>query len=410
MRAKQRQIIKIGSLYTGMHASYWTSLCAFSGFLAVYLGFYGFNDLQIGLTASLISVITLAFQLFISSYSDNHPNIPIKRILGAIYAVLMGMVVLLSLLPLPFVLMLIVYSMAGGLFNGIPGLQNALIIQFVNAGIRINFGWPRGMGALSYALGAYFIGLLLESYPASILMPICLVLLCANFFFTLLLPLPLQDQDQGPIPSLAQAQARTSFVQLLKKSKVLLVFLVSGVFMNAGSSNVALFLPRIIESNGGSKAELGLAMLIQAGVEVPMMLASPWLMRRFRLRNLLSLSLIAYVIKAGMIVFLNGMTSVYLAMAVSILCFGIYCVCSVYFVSDIVAQNEMVRAQTLVMVSSALAAILSNLVSGYIVNTFGISRLNQICLLLQLIAAALMLYSSRLQQGEEAPALKQTGL
>lgn len=405
MQGRHQQIIKIGSLYAGMHASYWSSLCAFSGFLAVYLAFYGFNDLQIGLTASLISVITLGFQLFISSFSDSHPNIPIKRILAAIYFVLMGMVVALSLIPLPFVLMLLVYSMTGGLFNGIPGLLNALIIQFVNAGIRVNFGWPRSVGALFYALGAYFIGLLLESYPASILMPICLVLVCINLIFTIAIPEPKQDEDQGPIPSLALPQARTTFAQLLSKSKVLLFFLLSSLFMHAGTSNTALFLPRIIQANGGGKADLGLAMLIQAGVEVPMMLLSPLLLRRFRLRNLLTLSLFAYAVKAAMIVFLDGMAAVYLAMAVSLCCFGIYCVCSVYFVSNLVAPNEMVRAQTLVMVSSAMAAILSNLASGYLVNTFGIHRLNQICLLLQLVAAGLMLYSSRLQRQEETPSL-----
>ena len=146
---------------------------------------------------------------------------------------------------------------------------------------------------------------------------------------------------------------------------------------------------------------LGLAMFIQAGVEMPAMFITPLLMRKFRARAILSLSVFAYFIKSVMIYFSGGIIGIYMAMAFSLFCFGLYGITSVYFVNDIVRQNEKVRAQSLVTASGALSAILSNSVAGWVVQTYGINMLNLICVILQVIAASLMVYCAWLQLQNE---------
>ena len=401
MQRQSAKAFKIESILAGMHSSYWLSMCAFSGFMAVYLTFYGFSDTLIGLTASAISLISIIFQLSISSFSDINAHVPLKKIITVIYLFILGLVALLALVPMPVILMLFVYSLAGGLKNGLPGLYNAQIIQFVNAGLPINLGWPRGVSALLYAIFAYFLGLLLESYTASILMPICLICIVIAIIMVLAMPKPEQVVEDEAIPSLAQPANKTSLRQLLSASRVMQMFLLSAVFMSAGQSNTFVFLTRVVESKGGNEAVLGLAMFIQAGVEMPAMFITPLLMRKFRARAILSLSVFAYFIKSVMIYFSGGIIGIYMAMAFSLFCFGLYGITSVYFVNDIVRQNEKVRAQSLVTASGALSAILSNSVAGWVVQTYGINRLNLICVILQAIAASLMVYCAWLQLQNE---------
>lgn len=401
MRQGAARTFRIEAIFAGMHFSYWLSMCAFSGFMAVYLSYYGFSDGLIGLTASAVSIITIAFQLGISSFSDRNSHIPLKRIITVIYLVILGLVAVLALVPLPLILMMLAYSLAGGLASGLPGLYNAQIIQFVNAGLPVNLGWPRGISALVYALFAYLLGLLLEHHAASILMPICLICITVAILMVLLMPRPEQVTEDSAIDDLAQPPDRTGLFHMLASSGVLRAFLLSAIFMSAGQTNVMVFLTRVVESQGGNEGALGLAMFLQAGVEMPAMFLTPLLLRHFRARAILAFSVTAYFIKALMVLFATGIGGVYAAMAFSVFCFGLYGITSVYFVNGIVRQNEKVRAQALVTASSALAAVASNSMAGWVVQAYGIKRLNLVCAVLQLIAAALMIWAALQQANSE---------
>lgn len=408
MRPKNPKSFMIESRFAAMHSSYWLSFCAFSGFMAVYLSHYGFSDSMIGLTAALISAVTIFYQLGISTFCDNHPRVPLKNIILIVYLVILALVAVLALVPMPVVMMMLVYSLTGGLANGMPGLYNAQFVQFINAGFPLNMGWPRGMSAILYALFAYFLGLLLESYTASILMPIALVCIVVAIVMALVVPRPEQVVENTPIPDLATPPERTSLVRLLRGNQVLAVFLLSGFFMSAGQTNTMVFLARVIEQKGGSEAALGLAMFLQAGVEMPAMLLLPRLLRRYRARAILTISATAYFIKAVIIYLSSGIIGIYFAMAFSVFCYGLYGVTSVYFVNDIVRHNEKVRAQSLIYISGALASIIGTSAAGVAVQGLGIGALNLICMALQAVAAILMAFCALLQhkKDKQIPSMK----
>lgn len=398
---KVKGTFAIETIFAGMHSSYWLSMCSFSGFTAVYLAYYGFSDGQIGLTASAVSLITIIFQLGISSFSDVNAHIPLKKIITAIYLAILGLVATLALVPLPLVMMMLVYSLAGGLANGLPGLYNAQIIQFVNAGLPVNLGWPRGVSALVYAIFAFLLGLLLENYSPSILMPICMVCLVLATLMVLVMPRPEQVVEDEAIPSLAQPLPKSGFLQMLRQNKVLSAFLISAIFMSAGQSNTMLFLTRVVGSRGGNEAALGLAMFLQAGVEMPAMFLTPLLLRRFRARAILGFSVTFYFIKSLIILNTTGLAGIYTAMISSVFCFGLYGITSVYFINSISRANEKVRAQSLVTVSGALSAIISNSTAGWVVETYGIQQLNLICSIMEMCAAILMIYCAFLHAKQE---------
>lgn len=396
----RKEAFNIEVLYAGLQSSYWLGVCIFSGFMAVYLGYYGFSDPLIGFTSSLISLITVAFQLFVSSYQDKHSHIPIKRTASYIYLAVLVLAALLALVPLPIVLMLLVYSLAGGLVNAIPGLYNALIMQFVNLGLPVNLGWPRGISAIAYALAAFFLGLALERYEANILMPLCLAAFVIALVFILVMPKP--ENAKGAMPPVRSGlTGNTSFRQLLGSNKVLQLFLLASVVMNAGQSNTQLFLPRIIAFAGGTKSDLGLALFIQVGAEMPGMALTPWLLRRYRARAILTISFASYLAKMIIVLFSKSMPGILSATAVSLMCFGLYGISSVYFVNDIVQPQERIRAQVLVSMSGALAAIFANPLAGVIVERFGVHTLNIICVICQAMGLGLMLLCAALQNHQE---------
>ncbi|HSK69733.1 MAG TPA: MFS transporter [Candidatus Limnocylindria bacterium] len=408
MRRPSSNGFRIEAVFAGVYSSFWMGYAPLAGFLAVYLTYHGISDTSIGVTASAIAMLTIGFQLAVSSFSDAHLSIPVKRIILAVYFTILALVTLLALIPLPVALMLVVFALALSLSNTMPGLINAQILQFINSGQRVNIGWPRGTASIAYAFTAFYIGRLVENYSPSILMPLCLVITVFGVIIALMMPVPSRDEDEGAIPALAEPIRKTSLRQMLAASPVLQLFLLSVIFMSAGQSNVALFINRVVEHVGGNRADLGLAMAIQAGVEMPAFFLTPFLLRRFRARAILVLALSAYLAKFTILYFAGSLGGVYTAMAVSILAFGLFGVTSVYFVNDMVRVNEKVRAQALVAVSGSLAAIVNNLTSGWIVDNWGIERLNLVCMLLQAVAFTLMAACAWMQAKSEKRPMRPT--
>lgn len=408
MQVANPKAFRIESVFAGVYSGYWMSMCAFSGFMAVYLAYYGFSDGMIGVTASLISLVAIVYQVGVSSFLDARPQVALKKIVLLIYFIVLGLIALLSLAPMPVIIMLAVYGLTGGLANGLLGLFNAQVVQIINIGLPVKLSWPRAVSATVYALFSYFLGLMIERYAASILMPIAMVCVVFGIAAALMVPEPREIIDDEAIPLLAKHASRTSLKQMLSGSRVLQMFLLTAVFMAAGQSNISIFLARIVEARGGTGATLGLAMLIQTGFEVPSLLFTPQIMRRFRTPAILSLSLIAYFTKSLILLVTDSILGVMVSMALSLLCFGLFGVTSIYFINSIVRDNEKVRAQSLLNASGAFSAIIANLGAGWVVERFGITSLNLICTILQAVAAALMLYCAFLQyQNEHRPAGRQ---
>ncbi len=391
---------RIEVTYAGAQSSFWIGLCAFTGFTAVLLGSRGFNDVQVGFTSSFMSVLTIAFQLVVSNFSDQHPRVAIRRIIAVLYVLAMAAGAVLLSGGIPIAMLMIMFALGGALKGTVIGLFNALVMQYVNAGTPVRIGWPRGVASVVYALCAYALGRLIEIYSPNILMPVFLGATVVSILLILLMPdvNKLTDRSASPFQQ-DRAAARISYRQMLSGNTPLLLFLLAGVVMYAGQTTAFLFLVRVVESRGGGAAELGISMFLQAGVEMPMMFMSPWILKRFRAGNTLVVSFFAYALKTFLLLISRNITLVYIAMSLNILCFGLYCISSVYFVNGLVRAGERVRAQGLVALCGAAGGIIGSVFAGSVLETRGIDALLLINTLVSLLGAFIMIICNKVSQG-----------
>lgn len=394
-------LVRLELKYAGVQSSYYLNICTFAGFVSVYLGFKGLNNTQIGLTSSAVSVLSIILQLWVSNYSDNHAQIPIKKIIATIYIIVISCIAALSFLPLPIFLLTLFYVIAGGFVQTQSGLNNALLIQYVNIGLPVRYGWPRGVSAIVYAGFAFLMGIMLEKSSPAILMPLSLGLCIVALFFVLQMPRPDEISPFQNPPSFDALNTQTSYRELLSSSASLNLFLLASILMFAGQSNSMLFLPNLVESYGGTRSNLGLAIFIQSGIEMPAMFLSPWLMKRVKPSIILCVSMGAYVFKALILFLAQTLQVFYLAMCISFLCFGLYGSCSLFFVNTIVKPCEKVRAQSLVAMCGAVGGILGNSIAGNMIDSFGIPALNLVCFIFHSMAFILMIFAARAEDKNE---------
>lgn len=402
MTAKRISPRRIEVNYAGVQSSFWLSQLAYTGFAAVFLASKGFSDTQIGVTSSLMSVISILFQLFTSSFSDMHNHIPIKKVMTVVFLLAMACGAVILALPLPIDMMMIVYSVGGAFQNTNVGLMNAQIMQYVNAGMNVNYGWPRGMSSLIYAVGAYVLGELIAKYSPAILMPLFLLILVMCVAMVMLMPNIVDISRKNPALFVQEKYSgRTTYREMLMGNRVLLLFLIASVVLYVGQSPASLFLVRIVQEVGGGSSQLGISMLLQSGVEMPTMFLTPLLLRRFKARDILLVSFAAYIAKMIMLYTAGSVSGVYMAMGISILCYGLYGIASVFFVNSIVRPGEKVRAQALVILSSNMGSILGNLIGGVMLDSYGLKPLLGICWIIVLVAGIFMGVCARTESKQE---------
>ena len=356
--------------YAAVQGTYWAANCSLRGLTAVFLSYHGLTDGQIGYTSSLIYFCTITLSLLLSAWADRHPLSPLKRTVSALFLLALAAAGVLYLLPLPVLLMMVVYALDCCFHNCADSILNALMMQYVDNGIPARYGWPRGVGSITYATMAWVLGILMERYTPNIILPVFLLMCGLSLVAILTLP------DPGP-RKLRESGRKISYIEMLRSNPTLVLLLCACILAGMGQCAGSTFLIRVVEKLGGTSEELGLAMFIQAGVELPAMFASSWLLKRFSARVLLTLSFCAGGLKMLMLALVPSLPLLYGVMAFSVFCFGIFGFASVLFVNSIAGEQEKVRAQSLLSLcyTSGAGGILGNLLAGALIGPLGVSNL-----------------------------------
>jgi PPP family 3-phenylpropionic acid transporter len=365
-------LLRLNSNYALIQAAYWCAFCMMYSFSTVYLTHKGFSDTQIGITVSIIGLLNIALQLSVSSFTDSHGGIPIKKIIGTIYIISILLAALMSFVPMLPAMLMIVFTVAAATQNSINSMINAMIGQYNENGIDATYGWPRGVGSLAYSILAFFGGIIVDKYSPEVLPRLFILFALTMLAAVLLMPDPYKLTGNLRAAGGKKKTSSTSLKDMLLKNPILLVFLFAVLVNSAGQVATNTFLIRIIEKLGGNARTLGTCMLIQAGVEFPVMIMSSFIFRRFKPRYLLLVSFISFTIKMMALAYAPNMGVVYGAMAFSIFCFGLFGVTVVIFINRIVGITEKVRGQAMVSVFGSFGAMLSNAVSGRMIDKIGL--------------------------------------
>ncbi|MDD3165331.1 MAG: MFS transporter [Oscillospiraceae bacterium] len=393
MTKERTSALQIERRYAVLQSSSCVADCTTYGLASIFLTYCGLSNTSIGYTTAAAAILSIIMQLTISNYSDHHAAMPIRRIAAAMNLLLAVCSAILAPMLLPAVLMASVFAVAMATDCSLYSINNALMMQYMNVGIPVRYGWPRGVGSLCYALAAYILGLAIDCWSPALLMKGCLAFSAAAFAASLWMPDPTRCAGR-PLQA-TQKTHTTTTVQMLRGNRPLALFLLACILVGSGQSVCSLFLVRVVENLGGTGSQVGIAMLIQSGVELPAMCLSPLLLRKFRPGKLLAISFSCYAVKILLIALCGNLTMLFVIMFFSIFCFGIYGVASVLFVNEIVGADEKTRAQSLVNLCfmRGIGGIIGNACSGILLDQVGLHSLLYICFAVSAAGALLFIFS-----------------
>jgi MFS family permease len=146
----------------------------------------------------------------------------------------------------------------------------------------------------------------------------------------------------------------------------------------------------LIKEIGGTDALVGKAFSVGALTEIPIMLSSALLLRRFSPRLLLGLAYILFFIRLYLFSVISSTAWVLPLNLLHGVTFGLYWIASVAIVNEI-APDNLKHPRTLLSILS-LSGVLGGLLSGWVFDTYGVSTLFRIYSGLAIVALVLLVF------------------
>ena len=170
--------------YSIIQFFYYALFSTIFSFASVYLLGHGFNNTRIGLILSIVSIASIVIQIVVANVVDRYEKLEVRDVLSVVVMIMMISSILLFFFSMDFAiisLVILIYS----LMQSSTPLLNSLAYRYEALGVKINYGFARGIGSLAFALATIVIGYLID-FTSSDILPIFYTIFALLVFHYLL--------------------------------------------------------------------------------------------------------------------------------------------------------------------------------------------------------------------------------
>ena len=375
--------------YIAMQMGFWAMFAAIVAYQTALLLDRGFTNGEAGLMTSVRCLAGIVFQPLLGGFADRHPRVPLKGIVGVSLALSLAAGVWYWAEPaMGLAQTALVWVVIGGLGVSSYPLMDAMAVQFINDGMPIRYSLGRGLGSLAYAVVCVLLGLQVGQWGVETTLVTFLLLTAAEIALVFTYP---TWHPHAPAAQAEQARPQSA-LSLLRSNPRFTLMLVGVLFGLTAVLPLSNFLVNVILSRGGTAADLGLAMFLMGGFELPAAFLFPRLLRRLGSGRILVLSMAFCTLKGVALLLTWNLAGVLLCQPLQMLGYGLFTPASVYFVNESVPPADRVRGQTIMMVASnGLGGMLGGLLAGWTLDAGGANWMLAGCILCGCVGTVLCL-------------------
>lgn len=376
--------------YGLLQAIYWMLFAAVNGFATVFLLGLGLKESTIGLLIALSNVLAAILQPLIARWIDRSTRFRLKDIglmvVGAILMVLIIGWLFPAVAVVTFLLAIIL------IWTLLP-MTNSLAVYYIDRGEKLNFGIARAAGSGFYGLISLIMGFLIKSYGTAII-PL------SGLFMTLALGICLASfrmshrSDKGHDPY-THLQASNHFV---KEHRAFIVFLFGIILLFTFHTFTTTYLIHIVRRVGGDASTMGVATAIMAAAEIPVLMFSNRLIKRFGAPKLLITAGVFWALKAVATWLAPSIASLYLIMLLQAFSYAPLIPASIYYTNSIMKEREKAFGQALVTAGFTLGGVLGSLSGGFLVDYYGVPQLLMAGSVIAIMGALTLIISLNLKE------------
>lgn len=366
--------------YSCVQASFWMSLCVFSGFAAVYLQSLGYTNARLGLILACGTLLGSIVGPELSSAIDRstEDKITASSLMPKVIAVEAAATVVMLLVPVKG----IVTSVSFVAFIALATTVNSLVLKLysdaVYCGMDIDYGVSRSMGSLGYVLTSFAVGALCEAIspravPAAGL-AVCAFQLASFLRFSGYLKRAQSGSETRSASQPADVSAANSGAQkdnssiaaFLIRNKAFSLVLAGSTLIFFSHNTLCNFFINVVRNVGGTTSDMGFLNGLMALIEIPVIFFYTKLTRNFRTSSVLKAGFIFFTAKAAAVAAAGSVAGIAGALFLQAPSFGLYTGAIVPYVDKMIAHEDSAKAQSLAFSVTMLGSVFASTISGHL--------------------------------------------
>lgn len=345
--SKSHSIRKLNTLYSVVQAMYFAAFSAFCGFQTLFILERGFTSGEAGMLASVRCLAGIIAQPILGAWLDRHPQVRLKKVLTVMLVISVVLNTLFYATRPSLLLTTLIIFVLGALDLNLYPLIDSLGLQFINAGVDINYSLSRGAGSLAYAVACAVMGVISTALGAQSIILCHTVLLLGAILSINLFPDP-------PAQPAAERKhtASHSIPEILRRNPSFTLMLPAVFFSVGAVLPVSGFLINVLEPLGGNDTDFGFALFIMGVSELPSAFLYPKLQKRFGSQKVMTLAVAGMAIKPLIFLLCPSVSILLAAQVIQMLGYGIFTPAAVYYANDSVPDTDRVQGQAIMMTAS----------------------------------------------------------
>lgn len=377
--------ITINNRYMALQGLYWMLFCVSSGFISLYLQGRGLSNGGIGTVTAIFGILAALLQPVLGGITDRSNRLTWRHMILILAIPYLAICVIMPFIP---------GAWAGAIFMGLLILLGNTIMPFINTahyhyshqGEFINFGVARGIGSGLYAVLALVIGFLAERYGIE-MVPVTGILIASLFTLVVFrMPSSRELTEKAPREKVLQKG-------FLLRYPAFTFMLLATLLMLTAHNILNTYLLQIIQSVGGNSSQLGIALAIQAVVEVPVLFGFSRLLKHFRPKTLMLIAAVGFALKAFMYALSGSVSMIYLIQIAQMLSFAIFASASVYYTSEAIPKEDQASGQAYMTSMMTVGTVLGSLSGGWILELSGMTTMLSVNVIIAMVGVGFALIS-----------------
>ena len=377
--------------YAAVQFFFWFVYGTALAYASPYLLDCGLSNTMIGLISAAACALSVALQPMIAAYADREESPSVKTFLliaaggmivfGLLLAfaygkgalpngLLLGMAILLIQLALPF--------------------TNALATETINQGKPLKFSFARGFGSIGYAIMSLTIGRLI-AWRGPAIEPWALTVTSVCFLVSIAL-YPFEKSKKG---HQNKPGAQSGALDFFRAYPAFAITLAGCVLIYISHVVINNFTYQIVVPKGGTSEHMGAALALAGILEVLTMFFFSFLLRWKDSGFWFRISGVFFTLKVLRTYLTPNMTAMYLVQIFQPLGWGLMTVASVYYVNELMREQDRIKGQAYMTMSLSVATIIGSLGGGWMIDAVGVNGMLIAAILCGALGTAIVMLSGR---------------
>lgn len=378
--------------YTFVQAMLWATY----GFLFSYANPYmtekiGLSDTAAGLILCAATGLACLLQPVLTAAADR-TRLNVRRVLLCSAALTAACAAATCLPGLRAAATAALFAGACVFLQVLPSFANALGMEGIRSGQKINFGLSRGVGSVCFGVAARVAALLVAKFGLSG------VAVAGAATAALLIPAVLW-MPAGRRLAPRKEDKPTTAAEFFREDPRMIGFLLGAILLYIGHNVLSNCMFRVAQLKvpgadaAGATAVQGTALLIAAVVELPAMFFFTAVVKKIRCDILLLLSCLCMTLRLALTLLLPGAAGLYGAQVMQMLGYALFAVSTVYYVGTVVPKRNVVKGQTYLGTTNTLGCLLAYALGGSLIDAVGVEWMLGVCVAASAAGLLLVLLS-----------------